>query len=455
MLKKRLAMLRRESGAGSLQPAPVDAGLPEAASQSADRRLLDSSGLEGPDREEPPGPAQTVPEPGRPTLAGRLRRYGRRSPCKTRVVPDDAQLATDLGADVVRPGLLCRDSRFPLRHRHGDVPLAALLTAPGHLPLPGDVTPRTLLFFDTETTGLSGGVGTLAFMVGLARLEGEQLLVRQLMLTSLAGEAVMLEMAGSWCEAETGCVSYNGLSFDLPLLAARYRLSGVADRFASAAQIDLLHPVRRAFAVPWGSCRLAGVEQRLLGFRRHDDLPGAEAPAAWLALLQRGDASRLGAVLRHNCADLLSLAVLLPTLDRVYRDPARYDADLGAIARYWSARGQAARARELLQGHVGRLDPRGRRQLAWLYRQNGQWPEACALWEPLAAAGDAAALEALAKFHEHQRKDFARALAYALRLPSSSQRERRCARLSGRLARAAGVVEPSGDGETQGCLSLR
>jgi uncharacterized protein YprB with RNaseH-like and TPR domain len=381
-----------------------------------------------------------VAESPKPTLTGRLRRRGRRLTHRARKAPDDAQLATDLGAEVVCPGLLCRDSRFPLRHRHGDILLAGLLTAPAHLPLSVEVRPESLLFFDTETTGLSGGVGTLAFMIGLARLDGEQLWVRQLLLSSMAGEAAMLALAGEWCPAETTAVSYNGLSFDLPLLAARCRLSGVVDRFSAAQQLDLLHPVRRAFSGPWGSCRLAEVERRLLGFGRDDDLPGAEAPAAWLALLQRGDASQLDAVLRHNRDDLLSLAALLPMLDRVYHDPARYDADLPAIARHWTGNGRAQQARELLQGHVGRLDRRGQLELAWLYRRNGQWPEALALWEPLAAADDAAALEALAKYHEHQCKDFATALEFALRLPPSAQRERRCTRLSGRLARTTGGV---------------
>jgi len=434
MLKKRLAMLRRESGAGHLLPAADDAQCQETVGRSPERPAPEQPTPAA----EVSASAPTEPETSKQPLGGRLLRHGRRLAPKRCKAPDDAQLATDLGAEVVRPGLLCRDSRFPLHHRHGDISLADLLTAPAHLPLPAAaaVTPQSLVFFDTETTGLSGGVGTLVFMIGLARLDGEQLLVRQLMLTSLAAETAMLELAGTWCGAESTGVSYNGLSFDLPLLAARCRLSRVEDRFSAAAQLDLLHPVRRAFAESWGSCRLAAVEQHLLGFQRDDDLPGSEAPAAWLALLQRGDASRLGAVLRHNRDDLLSLAALLPTLDQVYRDPARYDANLSAIARHWAAGGQVQRARELLQAEVDRLDRRGRRQLAYLYRRNGQWPEACSLWEPLAVVGDAVALEALAKYHEHQCRDFATALDYALRLPPSPQRERRCTRLSGRLARA-------------------
>ncbi len=402
MLKKRLAQLRRETGAASPPPAPPDS----------------------------------------PSLAERLRRHGRQ-PGSVRAKPrDDEQLAGELGAKRVAPGLLCVDTRFPLSGRHGEVALAGLTARPEQLPLPVDAEAGfgagfdagRLLFFDTETTGLSGGVGTLAFMIGLARIEGQDLVLRQLMLTTLAAEASMLEMAAGWCGAATTGVSYNGLSFDLPLLAGRCRLTGVVDRFSVAPQIDLLHPVRRAFATVWPECRLATVERRLLRFRRRDDLPGAEAPAAWLAWLQRGDAGRLAAVLRHNLWDLLSLAALLPTLNAVYRDPLRYGADVGAIARGHLKRGRPERALALLQRDADGLGPRDRHDLARLYRNQGRWQQACAIWRPLAGQGDAIALESLAKFHEHRRGDYQRALACAQRLPTSVERDKRCRRLQRRLS---------------------
>lgn len=416
MLKRRLAMLRRESGGKvpATAEVPVDRqGDPKAANNPVTT------------------PAAKLP------LAGRLRRHGRQAVAARGPLPDDADLAAALGAQRVRPGLLCVDVRVPLGERHGRVALAGLNDPVTQLDLAEGVAPEGLLFYDTETTGLSGGVGTLAFMIGLARIEGEHLLVRQWMLTSLAAETAMLERAAAWFAQAGACISYNGLSFDLPLLTGRCRLTGVDDHCSTAAQLDLLHPVRRAFAGPWDDCRLATVEQRLLGFRRQDDLPGAEAPTAWLDFLQRGDASRLGAVLRHNHWDLLSLAALLPALEQVYRDPAAHGADLGAIARHWVSQTQPQRALQLLEQHRGRLAATEQRQLAWLHRRQGQWPAAVALWEGLVAQNDPSALEALAKYHEHQRGDFAQALVYARRLPSSVAREHRCARLQARLQRAA------------------
>ena len=409
MLKKRLATLRRESGAAAT-PSPNPATAP---------------------------PTDPPIEPPSESVSARLRRHGRRPAGRRRTPASDDQLAEQLGADILSPGLLCVDRHIPLHHQHGDIALHHLLRPPTRLPLspdiPQPVAPSRLLLFDTETTGLSGGVGTLAFMVGMARLDGERLWVRQLLISALSAEPAMLAQAAQWAGAAEACVSYNGLSFDLPLLAARYRLNGREDRFSPSGQIDLLHPTRRAFARPWGHCRLADVERRLLRFQRHDDLPGSEAPIAWLNWLQRGDSSLLAGVLRHNHWDLLSLAALLPTLDQVYADPARHHADLGAIARHWSNNGQPQRAQQLLQRHQRQLDRRGQLQLAWHYRQNRQWPQACALWQPLAERGDTVALEALAKYHEHQCREFQQALDYTLRLPPSAQRERRCLRLSKRL----------------------
>jgi len=390
-----------------------------------------------------PGKHQIANHPPQPSrhrqpLSHRLQRHGLRPARKRRPAPSDTELAAHFNAELISPGLLCIDRHIPLHQHHGSNPLSAASTPISTLAFAKVGTspdPHRLLYFDTETTGLSGGVGTLAFMVGMARLQANQLQVRQLMLTSLSAEAAMLQLAGEWASQADACVSYNGLSFDLPLLAARYRLTGQTDPFTPSEQIDLLHPTRRAFARPWGHCRLADVERRLLRFQRHDDLPGSEAPAAWLALLQRGDPSQLGGVLRHNHWDLLSLAALLPTLDQVYRDPAQHHADLGSIARHWQQQGQPQRARQLLEQHQPQLDARERLQLAWHHRQAGEWQQARALWEPLAERGNQIAIEALAKYHEHQRRDYHKAISYARQLPASTEQQRRCTRLSERLQR--------------------
>ncbi|MBN8713164.1 MAG: ribonuclease H-like domain-containing protein [Xanthomonadales bacterium] len=171
-----------------------------------------------------------------------------------------------------------------------------------------------LLHFDTETTGLAGGTGTRAFMIGAADWIDSRLRVRQLTITSMAAETTMLRMFAGWLHTQSVLVSYNGKSYDAPLLATRYRLARLPNPLIGLRHLDLLHPVRRHWKGVWANCRLATAEHRLLGVVREDDLPGAQAPAAWLHYLRGGSAANLRRVLQHNAQDLKSLAGILACL---------------------------------------------------------------------------------------------------------------------------------------------
>ena len=175
----------------------------------------------------------------------------------------------------------------------------------------GRIAREDLLSFDTETTGLSGGTGTRAFMIGASDWSNCGLRVRQLLITTLAGEAAMLEAFSGWIHAGTVLVSYNGKSYDSPLLATRYRLGRMDNPLAGLRHLDLLYPVRRRFRGVWENCRLCTVEREWLGVLREDDLPGSEAPRAWLDYLRGLSARDLRRVLEHNDQDLRSLTSLL------------------------------------------------------------------------------------------------------------------------------------------------
>jgi len=177
-----------------------------------------------------------------------------------------------------------------------------------------EVERARLVCFDTETTGLAGGVGTKAFMIGTAQWQRDQLVVRQLYLTTLAGEATMLQMFAAHLPSDPVFVSYNGRSYDTPLLKGRYRLHRQAHPFEDRAHVDLLYPVRRAYRGVWENCRLQTIERNLLGIVRDDDLPGSQAPAAWLSFLRGQSSVSLGRVLEHNRQDVVTLARLF---DRV------------------------------------------------------------------------------------------------------------------------------------------
>lgn len=168
-----------------------------------------------------------------------------------------------------------------------------------------------MLFFDTETTGLSGGTGTRAFMVGASDFVPGGLRVRQLLITHLSAEPAMLRAFAGWLSPGTRLVSYNGRCYDAPLLAARYRLARQGAPLAGVEHLDLLFPTRRRYRGTWENCRLATIERNALGIVREDDLPGSEAPGAWLRYLRGGDAGLLRRVLLHNFQDVVTLARLL------------------------------------------------------------------------------------------------------------------------------------------------
>lgn len=168
-----------------------------------------------------------------------------------------------------------------------------------------------LMFFDTETTGLAGGTGTRAFMIGLARPVAEGLRIKQYTLATMAAEPAMLQaLLQELADAPT-LVSYNGKSYDRPLLSTRLRLARLPDPLPALPHIDLLHPTRRRWKNILPNCKLSTVERECLSIVREDDLPGSEAPAAWLTFLRGGSAVNLRRVAEHNAQDLISLSALL------------------------------------------------------------------------------------------------------------------------------------------------
>ncbi|HKK04513.1 MAG TPA: ribonuclease H-like domain-containing protein [Gammaproteobacteria bacterium] len=412
-LKQRLSTLRRQAGA----QRDTEAGTCAPGTQIAERvRRL---------------------RPAVPASAPATRQGACGSGAPGDAARRDARLAERLDGEVLAPGVILIEHRVALEGRHGARALRTLDDSPSDLPEAAGRSESEWIFVDTETTGLSGGSGTTVFMLGLARVQDNALVVRQYVLSAFAGEAAMLAAAGDWLGGRAVLVSYNGKSFDVPLLAARCRLAGIADPFSRRDHLDLLHPTRRAFARIWDDCRLSTVERRLLDFRRLNDLPGSEAPAAWLAFVQRGNDRLLPEVARHNHWDLVSLAALLPALAEVHADPGAWGADVAGVARAHRQRGDEERARALLGAHRDRLDDAGLRELARLQRRAGAWSEACALWEELASRGCVESRMHLAKYHEHVRRDPRAALAYCTDTSCDAALQRR-RRLQDKLQRRSG-----------------
>ena len=368
----------------------------------------------------------------RPSLMEQIRR--------SRPRPSAAALAARVGGEAEGEGLVRLDDRRPLSGTHGRFPLEKLKQGFAHPDTGRPLDPQKLVFLDLETTGLAGGTGTTAFLAGLLRLDGAALHLQQFMMVGFGGEGALLEAVANAVEGMDAVVTFNGKTFDAPLLNTRYRMNGRGDPLGRMEHIDLLHPVRRAFSDRWVDCRLQTAERRLLGYRRVGDLPGSEAPEAWLDWVRWGEAGRLPDVMAHNRWDLISLTALLAELAGVRQRPSAAGADPVAVARGCLRRGDPDHALHLLSAAREELDPQGLLLLASLYRRRGEWEAACPIWEKLAGQGRWEAAEALAKYHEHQRQDPDRALEWAGRLPAGPDHEHRRARLQ---EKAAGLIPTS------------
>lgn len=323
------------------------------------------------------------------------------------------------------------EESWPLDYRHGHLPLRNGLTldapamsrlAPGL----GALDLSRAAFVDVETTGLAGGTGTYVFLVGLGTFEDRSFRLRQFFLARLGGEAAMLEAVSEVLAGRRAIVSFNGRRFDLPLLETRFALSGVPPVALGLPHLDLLYPARRLFRRRLSSCRLASLEEALLGVQRGDDLPSWLIPSLYFDYVRAGRTELLSAVFRHNAVDILSLVALLAHLGRLTggEPPADPD-DCFSLARWDDSEGRLADAVPLYETALGcgsAEDARAvsLRRLARLYRRLGRWDDLARVMReearndrPLGHRLEA--LVELAKLEEHHRRDYAAAETLAQR----------------------------------------
>jgi uncharacterized protein YprB with RNaseH-like and TPR domain len=313
---------------------------------------------------------------------------------------------------------------FPLDHRHGHELLcgAQALDDRGAACLAKDAeyrAPRRPVFLDTETTGLSGGTGTYAFLIGLGTIESDRVVVRQYVMRDYDEEPALLDAVGRQLAQHDAVVTYNGKSFDVPLIETRFIASRRPGSPIPAAHLDLLYPARRLLRGHLDRCALGDVEQSVLGYRRLDDLPSWMIPSVFFQFVREGDARLLGGVLEHNRDDILSLLALTGWLARRYQfDPDASDDPrvLTRVARTYAAIGWREDAMRILAHVVESTQPGDWRaeaalELARLRRGAGLGSDAEPMWD-VAAGHSTLGLEALvawAKYLEHERRDFERA----------------------------------------------
>ncbi|MEW6716683.1 MAG: ribonuclease H-like domain-containing protein [Chloroflexota bacterium] len=321
----------------------------------------------------------------------------------------------------------CIEKRYPLTHQHGHIPLepppisrviAQWAKSPELTELPHD----EIAFLDTETSGLSTGTGTFAFIVGVGRFEAQGFKIVQLFLRQPAEEVALLSALESHLASCQALVTFNGKSFDVPLLRNRYRLNNWdLPPINYLVQLDLLHLSRRLWRESLPDCCLLSLETYLLGVRRTaEDIPGWQIPDLYFDYLQTGDAHPLKNVFYHNAMDILSLVTLLHQASGLL-DVHAEEEDL--LVYEWIARGRlheeqgdleaAAQAYNAALTNNPLLDEthwRTLQRLSYVHKRRGDLSSAMALWRKAASQGNIYAYEEFAKVYEHQEKDYVTAM---------------------------------------------
>jgi uncharacterized protein YprB with RNaseH-like and TPR domain len=400
---------------------------------------------------------------------------------------DLARVADVLGGDVrERPegAVVVVDRRYTVDRTHGRVRIGDVVgtlqsgsealavlqkawPAKGSRPAPAGPLP-SLLFLDLETTGLAGGAGTQVFLVGCATLERDELLVRQFLLPGFEHERALLAEVREWAAARDTLVTFNGRSFDVPLIETRYLFHRLPFPLADAPHLDMLHPSRRLWKqrptiagppLDEDSCKLSVLERHLAGVHRVGDVPGFEMPSRYFRYIRDGNAAPLEAVLEHNRIDLISLALVTArAIELVERGPSAttHPRECLGLGRLYERASMCEHA-EASYAHVASLVARvGRepdvhaealRRLGVLRRRAGRRSEAADAWAQIVALpGCPAAIrrearEALAIHHEHRSRDLQTArlfvldaLAEPIAAPHRARAEYRLRRLETKLA---------------------
>jgi uncharacterized protein len=357
------------------------------------------------------------------TTVDELRQVIRRIEARYTSRPAPEPIEKIVGGEIVDTGtgpLLVARHEYPLDHCHGRHALGEafaasrdvlrLVARPGEEP--DDA--RGLMFIDVETTGLAGGTGTYAFLVGVGALEDDRFVVTQYFMRDFDEEPALLAALAERLARVTGLVTFNGSGFDLPLLETRFVLA--RRRWPSTlAHVDLLRAARRVWVACLPDCRLGTVEEHALGLTRDGDVPGAMIPALYFQFLRTRRPGALGRVFVHNRDDVLSLVALLgwfqTALARGLTAPLAPAEHVGIGRLLEPVDPERSLAHYRMALDSGRLTG-----FAWLWtclrlaaweKRSERWDRACALWEAASRSSlfDPRPWEELAKYHEHRRRD--------------------------------------------------
>lgn len=307
-----------------------------------------------------------------------------------------------------------REMHFPLPEMRLSLPEGILQLMQGDASLPEAVQPGQFLFLDTETTGLSRGAGTVAFLVGVGFIKGREMIVRQYLMRDYDEEAFVLRHVLEHFKTDTILVTFNGRAFDMPLLQSRFIMQRIRTDIGSIAHVDLLHTARRVWKLRLSSCRLSTLEEHIYGEPRVDDLPGAEVPQRYFDYLKTHDFSLLEDILKHNAQDIVTLLRLLYTLSELHENPmsAEFVQDIFSLGCVYEKRGRIQTARACYRAaDAGSMSALSRERLAYCLNRDHEPQEAARIYEKMIQSrqGGAKPYIALCKILEHKLKDIKKA----------------------------------------------
>lgn len=313
-------------------------------------------------------------------------------------------------------------------YRYGGILLGELLEVP-HYPAHlitrderlKDIDFTRTLFLDTETTGLSGGTGTYAFMVGVGSFQGGGFTVQQLFMRDHSEEKAMLFVLGELLDRNDFLVTFNGKNFDIPLLETRFILSRLSVPFVDKANYDLVYPSRKIWRRVCHNCRLITLEAQLLDIDRGDDIPSELIPYLYFDFVRTGNAEKISRVFYHNRMDILSMVILAHRIHLTSHDPSAFHPRRGiehvVLGKLFMEQGMIEKATGCLEEAVKLCDEpfqwEAMRFLSLAYKRRGLWQRSAALWEDMISSDGSQSpfpYVELAKYYEHRAKDYSKAL---------------------------------------------
>ncbi|MBE5768833.1 MAG: hypothetical protein E7333_04470 [Clostridiales bacterium] len=281
--------------------------------------------------------------------------------------------------------------------------------------MPRPFDPRRILYLDTETTGLGGGAGTVAFEVGLGYLTDSGFVVHQYLMRDYPEERDLLENVMAVVNRFDVLCTFNGRTFDLPLLRTRLIMNRLSPAGLDKPHIDLLHIARRVWKLRLKRCNLSRLEECILGIPREHDLPGALVPERFFNYLKSGDFTLFDEVLEHNQQDIASLCTLLAHMVQYYERPEDviHEEDVFSMGVALERMHHPEEARRCYRlASVGCMKVAGQMRLAGCLRRSGERQQACRVWEDMVRRreGGTAPMIELAKYYEHTARDIPAAL---------------------------------------------